>query len=146
MTRDDFKKIIKTARSFYPRERFVDNKADFDNWFSVFNDLDYEIADKALREYVKDNEYAPTVAGIRKNYEKIVDEEKKIRRDVNEKYGFLLTYFGERETKETKDKFWELVKSDTKDKIIQKAEWLRMAGYNVCEEKTLMEFLNGVIA
>ena len=148
MTNKEFAEILSTAKSFYPREKFVESKEAFDNWFSIFKDMDYEKTHQALCEYARESEFAPTIAGICKHYDAIEAADRKFEREITDRFDCLARSFGRPEGNEARELFDDLIKSDDRKKMMQKANWLRSAGWRESAanpDMTLVQFLKGVI-
>ena len=144
MTEREFGEIIKKAREYYPRERFVESKDAFKTWYKNFEEMDFDKTVKALDMFARKSEFAPTVAGICKHYDAIKKEEDDFNRDINECYRNLVSNFGT----EARDLFDKLIESDSREKKIQKARWLMNAGIREImndPDLTLEQFLKGVI-
>ena len=72
MTRDDTKKLIFYLKMGYPN--FCDDKdlaMVVDVWFDALRDEETRIVSQAAKNYVKANEYPPTIAGIVKQRDMI---------------------------------------------------------------------------
>ncbi|NMA64746.1 MAG: hypothetical protein GX957_00695 [Clostridiaceae bacterium] len=65
MTRDQFKYIVVALSSNYKNFGF-EAKEQFDFWYSMLKDLDYAIAEAAVKKLVCESPYPPTIADIRK--------------------------------------------------------------------------------
>lgn len=64
-TRDQFKIIVAALKSNY-RTFGIENKAQFDFWYEMLKDLDYQLLQTAVKKLVSESSYPPTIADIRK--------------------------------------------------------------------------------
>lgn len=75
MTREDIKQIIKILQLNYPstyRGMGKDSlKGLIDLWMEMFGKYEASIVGGALKSYIKDNEYPPTIAGLQKHIDLI---------------------------------------------------------------------------
>ncbi len=84
MKRVEMTKILEKLKMAYP-EKFNLNEDTVGAWYEFIGDIDYETASQAVHRYVRESEYAPTVAGIMKRYNEIVEENIKRKMDaINE--------------------------------------------------------------
>lgn len=67
MTREQFSILVKGMKAIYSDPKFISDKDAFDVWYTFFADDDYMVVQAAIQKYMANNEFAPTVAGIRKN-------------------------------------------------------------------------------
>lgn len=75
MTQEDVQKLIKILQLNYPATyrgmTASDLKALIILWHDTFKEYDAKIVSEALKAYIKENEYPPTIAGLQKRIEKI---------------------------------------------------------------------------
>lgn len=144
MTEREFGEIIKKAREYYPRERFVESKDAFKTWYKNFEEMDFDKTVKALDMFARESEFAPTVAGICKHYDAIKKEEDDFNKTINRCYQDLVSDFGS----EARELFDNMIESKDRESTLRKANWLRNAGINASidnPDMTLEEYLQGVI-
>lgn len=72
MTRDDVKKMIVYLQTAFPLFGEGQNSSALvEVWYDAFKDEDVKIVQIAAKNYVKTNEFAPTIAGIMKQIRQI---------------------------------------------------------------------------
>lgn len=75
MTTEDTQKLIKILQLNYPATyrgmTAEDLKALIILWHDAFKEYDIKLVSTALKAYIKDNEYPPTIAGLQKHIDKI---------------------------------------------------------------------------
>jgi len=69
MTRDEFSEIAAILQECWDKMIFTKEK--FDIWYKHLQDLDFEVAKKAVNRLVLNCKYTPTIAHIREEYENI---------------------------------------------------------------------------
>lgn len=65
MEREQFKTLVKGMKSVYSDPKFIADKDAFNVWYSLLQDLDYDIASQAVQKYMMSNRFPPTIADIR---------------------------------------------------------------------------------
>lgn len=65
MEREQFKTLVKGMKAVYSDPKFIADKDAFDVWYSLLQDLDYDIASQAIQKYMMSNRFPPTIADIR---------------------------------------------------------------------------------
>lgn len=73
MTQQEFASIASYIRTAYPNSNFLETREVINTWFNDLKDLDGNICIGAMREYVRNNEYPPSIAGIRKSCTKKIN-------------------------------------------------------------------------
>lgn len=68
MERDQFKTLVKGMKAVYSDPKFIADKDAFDVWYSLLQDLDYDISSLAIQKYMMSNRFPPTIADIREHY------------------------------------------------------------------------------
>lgn len=68
MTKNEFSNIVSAVKALYPKQEFCPDKASFDVWFAMLNDLNYQIATLTLQKWASTNKWTPTVAEFRELY------------------------------------------------------------------------------
>ena len=72
MTREEIKTLMKYFQTVYPGFYQGSNQTQVvDVWFDAFGEYDTKIVQLAAKNYVKTNEFAPTIAGIMKQIRQI---------------------------------------------------------------------------
>ena len=88
MTREQFGVLVKGMKAVYGDPKFIPDKDAFDVWFAFFKDDSYEAVQAAIQKYMVNSEFAPTVAGIRKNLTQITAPDD----EMTEGYAWSLVY------------------------------------------------------
>lgn len=65
MDRDRFKVLVKAMKATYPQDTFIPDKDAFDVWYSMLQDLPYEVCSLAIQKYIMTRKFPPTIADIR---------------------------------------------------------------------------------
>ena len=72
MTREETKTLMKYFQTVYPGFHQGSNQTQVvDVWFDAFGEYDTKIVQLAAKNYVKTNEFAPTIAGVMKQIRQI---------------------------------------------------------------------------
>ncbi len=125
MTKEEFKPIARTMRMAYRRDSFLDDPYMLDEWLRLLEDLDAKHVRKSVDEYVRNNEYQPTIADIRKGCEKILEKESGLRLEMREAFDLAKgVYPCSRIEKDTMAYWNRLTAGDTWEERVQKAKTL----------------------
>ena len=73
MERDKFKVLVKAMKAVYSDPKFIPDADAFAVWYEFFKDDDYMVVQAAIQKYMANNDFPPTVAGIRKNMVSITE-------------------------------------------------------------------------
>lgn len=73
MTREEFSILVKAMKAVYADPKFIADKDAFDVWYTFFQDDEYMVVQAAIQKYMANNDFPPTVAGIRKNMVSITE-------------------------------------------------------------------------
>ena len=65
MSRDEFSTLVKGMKAVYTSPGFIPDKAAFDVWYGLLNDLPYSIAAAAVQSWMCTQSKSPTIADIR---------------------------------------------------------------------------------
>lgn len=93
MVRNEWGMIVKQIRAFYPRYNFMEKQDTFEAWFEMLEDLEYAGALRAVQNYVKENQYPPTIADIRQEYNRMYEAYKTLVREVKKEFGLACQYY-----------------------------------------------------
>ena len=66
MTINEWKEEAKHLKSMYPNEKFMPKEEYVDVWFSYLSDIEYVYVKMAVKTWVANNSFYPTVGDIRK--------------------------------------------------------------------------------
>lgn len=65
LEREQFKTLVKGMKAVYSDPKFIADKDAFDVWYSLLQDLDYDMASQAVQKYMMSNRFPPTISDIR---------------------------------------------------------------------------------
>ena len=65
MTKQEFSVFAAAIRTFYPKEQILPNNQAMELWFRELQDIQYNVAEAALRKWVQTNKWSPSIAEIR---------------------------------------------------------------------------------
>lgn len=88
MTQQEFTNVAAYLKAAYPANNFLPTREVIAVWYEDLKDLDGQVCMKAMREYVKNNDFPPTIAGIRRSCSK---EIKAFAKPYNEAWDEVLT-------------------------------------------------------
>lgn len=108
MTREETKKVLKVLSTAYPKHFANMSKADkldqIDLYESMFAEYPAEIVVAALKAYIKNNEYPPSIAGLQKQIDLILPS----REEDSIELWNVLAKVCKRGSRVTKEEFSEL--------------------------------------
>ena len=93
MTLENTIALLELITAAYPRFEIVKGEETFSVWHECLEDLDYEDAKTATKNVIRESEFPPTIAEIRKAYSEIEDERKKIRSLIRQEYDAIRSYY-----------------------------------------------------
>ena len=64
MSREEFKVIVSAIKSVY-NNFGIKEKPQFDFWYSIIKDIDYNTMQLSVKEYVSTNKFSPTISDLR---------------------------------------------------------------------------------
>lgn len=73
MTREEFSNLVKAMKAVYSDPKFIADADAIMVWYEFFKEDDYMIVQTAIKKYMANNEYPPTIARIRKNINDITN-------------------------------------------------------------------------
>ncbi|MGD6877851.1 replicative helicase loader/inhibitor [Bacillus infantis] len=65
MDKREFATFAMAIKTYYPRENILPNQQAMELWFRELSDIPYEVAEAALRKWVVNNKWSPSIADIR---------------------------------------------------------------------------------
>lgn len=65
MTKQEFGVFASAIRTYYPKENILPNQQAMELWFRELQDIPYQVAEAALRQWVSTNKWSPSIAEIR---------------------------------------------------------------------------------
>ena len=93
MTREETKKIVSMIVKAFPRFTIVQDKEGMDLWHECLSDIPYEDARECVIESIKTKEFPPAIAEIRKAYEEMLDQRKKVETHITDYYNRARNYY-----------------------------------------------------
>lgn len=74
MERVEFSKIVLILNAAYRNngKPMIEDKMQADVWYEMLKDLDYAVAEKAVKNMIARSPYQPTIADVRKEYARLV--------------------------------------------------------------------------
>lgn len=88
MKMEQFATLVKGMKAVYSDPKFIADKDAIMVWYEFFKDDDYMVVQAAIQKYMANNEFPPTIAGIRKIMNEIVNPET----GMNEMEAWSLVY------------------------------------------------------
>lgn len=114
MTQQEFASIASYIRTAYPNSNFLETKEVINTWFNDIKDLDGIVCMEAMREYVRNNEFPPSIAGIRKSCTKKINALADNWDIAWDKVMIAVRKYGTYGAKEAIDSFDELTRKSVK--------------------------------
>ena len=65
MDKKQFGILASAIKTYYPKEQILPNQQAMELWYRELQDIPYELAEAALRKWVVNNKWSPTIADIR---------------------------------------------------------------------------------
>ena len=111
MTREEVKGIIKKLRDAYGNKIEITNES-LNIWCDCLKDCNNKFMPEAVRRYISNNEYPPTIASIMKCYKEVDAEYRDMHRKVMYEYeSGIECYLGEKHGKEDFKAFSEYIRT-----------------------------------
>ena len=73
MTKSEFSNLVKAMKAVYSDPKFIADADAIMVWYEFFKEDDYMVVQTAIKKYMANNEFPPTIAGIRKNINEITN-------------------------------------------------------------------------
>ena len=64
MTKQEFSMYAMALRTFYPREKLLQNQQSMELWYQLLKDIPYAKAQTELVEWTKNHKWSPSIAEI----------------------------------------------------------------------------------
>lgn len=96
MTKKEVAKIcvnIRKATNAWRNETADDFEETIGVWYECLKDMPYDMAEKALVDYLKRNTYPPAVADIYKPYKEYLEQQKAMRLEYNNIYYTAIAHY-----------------------------------------------------
>lgn len=88
MKMEQFATLVKGMKAVYSDPKFIADKDAIMVWYEFFKDDDYMVVQASIQKYMANNEFPPTIAGIRKIMNEIINPET----GMNEMEAWSLVY------------------------------------------------------
>lgn len=92
---------MKRLETNYGREKFVITKDIFDLWKEMFSDCNEQAFKLAVDKCIKENEFAPNIAGLMKYYKAIEEEHEEMKEVLNNQYRKIYSLWPEKYDSDT---------------------------------------------
>lgn len=79
----------------YGKDKFVITKEMFDLWYEMFQECEEEGLELAVKKCIKENEFAPNIAGLMKHYKELADEREDLKETIQHQYTTICSIWGE---------------------------------------------------
>ena len=121
--RENFIKYLQRLEIAYtPKMIFTQEQVNL--WYELFSECEETVFKIALDECIKENEFAPNIAGLMKYYRKIIDERNQYRDHVLQQYAVIRDVFEEKFSTDTLNTILEYLRVFPKN--MRKAEMTEM--------------------
>lgn len=85
----------------YGKDKFVITKDMFDLWYEMFQECEEEGLKLAVDRCIKENEFAPNIAGLMKYYKELENEKNELIDTIKHQYTTIRSIWGENYDKDT---------------------------------------------
>lgn len=89
----------------YGKDRFKITKEMFELWYEMFKDFSEEGIKSSVNQYIRENEYPPTIAGIMKIYREKDKRREDVRNYVKGNYSYVSHWCNEKPNSATYELF-----------------------------------------
>lgn len=93
MNKTDLAEVVNIIKSTYGSRFQEFTKSVADVWFECLKDLNRDMLINATYNYVKKNQYPPTIADLRQEYEALDDERRRKRVQLRDTYNSTLAIY-----------------------------------------------------
>ena len=131
MTDRTFKDLAKMLKTAYKRDNFLGDKDTMDLWFRLLSDLQDADVELSAVNWVKESQYPPTIADIRKGVERFDEDRREKRNLVRQEFASIVY---PNKDKEDEAVFYSLVYSLPEEKWIDGARFLYNAARDAVEK------------
>ena len=148
-SREFIKSQLLKLEQNYGRERFKVTQPLFELWNEMLGKLEEDGLRVSVEEYIKTNEYPPSVASIAKIYKAKLEYREDLRSYLKNKYIWASKWFEEEPTHEIFAEFCKYIMRFPKDKrkaVADEVTRKAIAYYNDKHNKlTFKEYLEGLL-
>lgn len=114
---------MKKIETNYGKDKFVITQKMFDLWYEMFSECSEKLLLQAVNRCLKENEFAPNIAGLMKYYREIEDNHNELVATVKSKYQTIRSVWGEQDDLETIKAIYSYLKQfpekDRKSEMIE---------------------------
>lgn len=124
MTELEFSEVCKTIQAAYPRDTFLGSQEQYDLWWNVFKDCNCQFLNTAVRKYIQENKYLPSVSDISTRYNTIKSDVLYKKARLREIFYYTRDIYPQayRGDVDLEQLFWQLVRSETYEECLAKAD------------------------
>lgn len=108
----------------YGKDRFRVEQDMFDLWYEMFAECEEPGLKLAVDKCIKENEFAPNIAGLMKYYKALEDERNDLRDTIQHQYTTIRSIWGEKYDKETYESIVEYIMRQPKN--LRKVEMVEL--------------------
>lgn len=99
----------------YGKDRFRVEQDMFDLWYEMFQECEEPGLKLAVDKCIKENEFAPNIAGLMKYYKALEDERNDLRDTIQHQYTTIRSIWGEKYDKDTYESIVEYIMRQPKN-------------------------------
>lgn len=111
MKRSELMPILEDLKLAFMRQNFLESEQELELWLRMLQDLDKSALQKSAENYIKRNQFPPTIADIRTAYRSIKEQQAKMRGELLDIYGDTMSiYPGYVDTDESRQAWVEAVR------------------------------------
>lgn len=133
-----------------PTLKQMQEKVDF--WFEYFADCKEKIFEQAVTNYIKHEEFPPSIAGVMKYYREIETYLKEMREFLFSQYSMMMATWDENQDQDTLNEFVRIIRKYPREKKKEAAIEITnkaISYHHDCEYEgrtapSLLEYLRGV--
>lgn len=93
----------------YGKDKFKINQGLFNLWYDFFKDCNEDGLKLAVDRCIRENEYAPNIAGLMKHYQSIKEAHEQLVDSCSKQYQLMCAIWGEEYDSETFSQLWTYV-------------------------------------
>ena len=108
----------------YGKDRFRVEQDMFDLWYEMFQECEEPGLKLAVDKCIKENEFAPNIAGLMKYYKALEDERNDLRDTIQHQYTTIRSIWGEKYNKDTYEAIVEYIMRQPKN--LRKVEMVEL--------------------
>jgi len=108
----------------YGKDRFRVEQDMFDLWYEMFQECEEPGLKLAVDKCIKENEFAPNIAGLMKYYKALEDERNDLRDTIQHQYTTIRSIWGEKYDKDTYESIVEYIMRQPKN--LRKVEMVEL--------------------